>query len=150
MTYLYIILMLLLPGVAWGHSGSVDSYGCHNNTALVKYECHTGTLAGKSWPNPGGKDAMLKELAAAPKPPVTLMGTGALTWAAPTDGVTTGYLLYWGLAPGQYQKPLDIGMRTSLEMTNLFRGATWYFSLKAYAANGKTSDFSNEVSKVIP
>lgn len=149
-TYLIGVLMLGLPALAWGHPGSVDSYGCHNNSAKQVYECHTGSFAGKSWPNPGGKDAMLKELTATPKPPAPVMQNATLTWNAPTDGLTAGYLLYWGLAPGQYQQPIDIGLRTSLELTNLMRGATWYFALKAYGADKKTSGFSNEVSKAIP
>ena len=51
------------------HKYPADSYGCHNNTTLAAYECHTGQFAGRSWPNPGGKTKMLVELNTPPPPP---------------------------------------------------------------------------------
>ena len=153
MRTLLTVLLMLWATVAWGHTGSVDSYGCHNNTTKAVYECHAGQFAGKSWPNPGGKTAMLAAIAAiptTPPPPSPVMVGATLTWDAPTDTVTKGYFLYWGLASRQYEKPIDIGMRTSLELTSLLRGATWYFALKAYDAQGNTSPFSNEAFKEVP
>lgn len=42
---------------ASAHSGTLDSFGCHPNVAHGSYHCHTGPLAGRSYPS---KSAMIK------------------------------------------------------------------------------------------
>jgi len=140
------LFLFLSASSAFPHAGALDSYGCHNNNKSNVYECHSGKFVGKSWSNPGGKDAMLAEIAAA-TPPVVIMGEATLTWAPPVDGVTSGYLVYWGLEPGKYQTPIEIGLVTELKLTGILKGATYYFALKAKDAKGNLSPLSNEVSK---
>lgn len=36
---------------AGAHPGTLDSFGCHPNVAHGSYHCHTGALAGRSYPS---------------------------------------------------------------------------------------------------
>lgn len=52
-----LLLTLAVAGPAGAHTGTLDSYGCHPNVAHGSYHCHTGALAGRSYPS---KVAMMK------------------------------------------------------------------------------------------
>lgn len=52
-----LLLTLGAAAPAGAHSGTVDSFGCHPNVAHGSYHCHTGPLAGRSYPS---KAAMMK------------------------------------------------------------------------------------------
>jgi hypothetical protein len=84
--------------------------------------------------------------------------TAKLSWTPPTrntDGSALtdlkGYKAYFGQAPGQYTKSVDVNdpAATSLQIDNLASG-TWYFAMKAVDTAGNESAFSNEASKTIP
>lgn len=75
-----------------------------------------------------------------------------LTWDAATDDTgVDGYTVYAGLDPyetrGSYNLgTTDVGNTTSYDMKNLINGMTYYFSVKAYDADGNSSaSYSNEV-----
>ncbi len=81
-----------------------------------------------------------------------------LAWDPPTtntDGTPLtdlkGYKVYFGTAPGNYSRSMDISdpAATSFQVDNLPAG-TWYFALKAVDTSGNESSFSNEASKTIP
>ena len=86
-----------------------------------------------------------------------LIGSGSLSWAAPTarsDGSTltnlAGYKIYYGRMSGIYDFQIDIdspGVLTYL-VENLVSG-DWYFALTAYDSEGIESDRSNEVLRQI-
>ena len=42
MINLALPLLLLLPILAWGHGGGLNSEGCHNNHKTGDYHCHRG------------------------------------------------------------------------------------------------------------
>jgi hypothetical protein len=46
---LSLVLVVLLPGVAFPHGGGLDSYGCHQNHKEGGYHCHRGSFAGQSF-----------------------------------------------------------------------------------------------------
>ena len=50
---------LISPDPVMAHGGRTDSYGCHNQRSDGTYHCHSGPLAGQSFPN---QDAMLEAL----------------------------------------------------------------------------------------
>jgi len=88
----------------------------------------------------------------------TATGTATLSWDAPTtneDGTTldnlAGFRVYYGTAPGDYTQSTTIGNPgiTTYVVENLTPN-TWYFATTAYNTRGIESDFSNEVSKVLP
>lgn len=68
-----------------------------------------------------------------------------LAWDASESPEVTGYKVYVGNAPGNYNEPITIGNQTSYTVTGLNSG-TYYFAIKAINAYGDESDFSNEVS----
>lgn len=71
-----------------------------------------------------------------------------LAWDAPTDGMTTGYVIAYGFAPGSYGQQQDVGFVTQAAVSGLAAG-THYFVVRAYDAEGDLSDPSNEVSATI-
>ena len=69
-----------------------------------------------------------------------------VTWDPPSDGTTTGYILFYGTASHSYSEQVDVGNTTSYAVRNLLDGTTYYFAVRAYDAAGVTSDSSIEVS----
>ena len=56
MKWLSIAFVLLVPGLAWGHGGGLDKYGCHHDTKKGDYHCHQGSLKGRAFKS---QDTML-------------------------------------------------------------------------------------------
>ncbi len=71
----------------------------------------------------------------------------ALAWDPPADTSTVaGYKLHYGTASGVYDKVLDAGNSTSITVTGLQPGVTYYFAATSYNSGGTESTYSNEVS----
>ena len=68
-----------------------------------------------------------------------------LAWDPPTDGLTTGYIVYYGTASHSYTQQVGVGGATLYTVTGLNDGTTYYFSLRGHDALGVLSDFSSEV-----
>jgi len=73
-----------------------------------------------------------------------------LAWNASSDSSVVGYKLHYGTAPGSYSKSVDTGNTTSVTVTDLSEGQTYYFASTAYDSAGNQSGYSNEVSKSVP
>src|SRR5262245_59247995 len=69
-----------------------------------------------------------------------------LGWDAPSDGMTTGFVLYYGTTSHTYTQQVNVGPATSYTVSSLSAGTTYYFAVRGYTANGAMSDFSTEVS----
>jgi len=76
-------------------------------------------------------------------------GDLVLAWDPPSDGITTGYLLSYGAAPGSYAQQLNVGYTTSFTLSGLSDGTTYYFVVRAYDAAGDVSDPSAEVAATV-
>jgi hypothetical protein len=96
-----------------------------------------------------------------PRPPSMLAaaardGAVDLSWRASPDTDLSGYLVYFGAAPGEYfgesailgVSPLDAGKRTSLRIDGLKNGTLYYFTVAGYDRNNPADagEFSREVS----
>ena len=83
---------------------------------------------------------LLSTAAAAQARPYTLQ------WDANTDGVTTGYQISYGTAPGSYGSTadIDVGNVTAFQV-DLAPGTTYYFIVRAYGA-GNVGPASTELS----
>ena len=110
---------------------------------------------------------------------VTLAWCPSLSWTpVPNIGITGGYRIYYGsglttnwiptiydtnyppcppvvLSIGtnwlrSYTNIVDVGNATNATITNLIMGVPYYFSATAYDTNGLESDFSEEITKIIP
>jgi fibronectin type 3 domain-containing protein len=82
-------------------------------------------------------------------------GKIGLTWDASTDQRVTGYLVYYGMASGNYEYRADAKMGTpvsgggiSYTLTGLTSGQTYYIAVTAYDNDQDESDLSNEVSGI--
>ena len=76
-----------------------------------------------------------------------------LSWNAPTtnqDGSSlndlAGHKVHYGLNPGSYSDPLDVGLATSVVLSDMVVGQTYYFAVTAYDTSGNQSAFSAEIS----
>jgi hypothetical protein len=69
-----------------------------------------------------------------------------LQWDPPSDGITRGYIVYYGTESGSYLRSVDAGDTTLYTLSGLSGGTTYYVAVRAYDQTGATSDRSNEVS----
>lgn len=76
-----------------------------------------------------------------------------------SPGALAGYRIYYGLESGKYLQPKGAGIDTHLTedpskpkftIKNLTSGKTYFFAVTTYDASGLESDFSGEVSKIVP
>lgn len=44
-----VLMLLLLPSLAFAHGGGLDAYGGHNNRKQGRYHFHRGPLAGNHY-----------------------------------------------------------------------------------------------------
>jgi len=74
----------------------------------------------------------------------------SLAWdPSPNPGVA-GYNVYYGLASGNYISFVNAGANTSVTMSGLTPGQTYYFAVLAYDSHQHESPPSNEVSNTVP
>jgi hypothetical protein len=71
-----------------------------------------------------------------------------LGWNASASPNVAGYHVYYGTTSGIYSYKVDAGNATSVTISNLTSGVTYYFAATAYDASGDESQFSGEVSLV--
>ncbi len=73
-----------------------------------------------------------------------------LEWNASVSPDAAGYDVYYGTNSGDYAYKIDAGNATSVAVTNLSPGVTYYFAATAYDASGTQSPFSPEISFLVP
>jgi hypothetical protein len=167
-----ILLLLLLFAVpASAHTGTLDVYGCHSNTALygssAKRECHSGLLAGQVFSSTTAeyKAYIAAQQAELTKVQAELSLTKAdlatcktlcvvpkqvtLKWLPNTEPDLGGYRVYCGTTSKTYTINISVAKLLTATVPNLQSG-TYYCAVTAYDSNNNESGFSQEVSKVIP
>lgn len=73
-----------------------------------------------------------------------------LAWDRCVGDAVVGYRLYQGGASRAYTNVFGAGTETSNTVSDLMEGATYFFAVTAYDANGLESDFSKEISYTVP
>jgi chitodextrinase len=73
-----------------------------------------------------------------------------LEWDPGEERDVAGYLVYWGLHPGEYQWVMDTMTDTVATVTELSAGTTYFFAVTAYDRDGIQSDPSPEIGYIIP
>jgi Malectin domain/Polysaccharide lyase len=68
-----------------------------------------------------------------------------LAWDPAADPNVAGYRLYYGYAQGSYEGDVDVGMETTITLTDLEEGQAYYFVLVTYDIHGEESELSQEV-----
>ncbi len=73
-----------------------------------------------------------------------------LAWDPNTEEDLAGYKLYYGFESGNYVYNIDVGNQTTHTVTDLEPNRTHYFAATAYDTNGTESDFSEEITSLVP
>jgi fibronectin type 3 domain-containing protein len=73
-----------------------------------------------------------------------------LRWDPSSDTNVVGYAVYYGTASGDYIERLDAGSQTTVRITDLVEGITYYFAVTAYISTGLESLPSNEIAYTVP
>ena len=73
-----------------------------------------------------------------------------LAWDPNADSNLAGYKLYYGTAPGVYDRIIDAGNRTNVTVTELVSGSVYFFVVTAYNNLGTEGDPSAEISYLAP
>jgi len=68
-----------------------------------------------------------------------------LAWDTNTETDLAGYKMHYGTAKGVYNVVVDVGNKTSVNISGLTPGSTYFFVATAYDKSGNESEFSNEV-----
>jgi len=74
-----------------------------------------------------------------------LAGEVTLAWDPAADPNVAGYRLYYGHQKGTYEGDVDVGMDTTITLTDLEEGKAYYFVLVAYDVDGEQGEVSEEV-----
>ncbi|HEV2207308.1 MAG TPA: fibronectin type III domain-containing protein [Verrucomicrobiae bacterium] len=87
-----------------------------------------------------------------PPPPITNSGPASvmLGWNHSAGSGVGGYNIYYGPASGTYTNMVSVGYVTNGVVTNLLRGARYYFAATSLSTNGLESVYSNEVNYTPP
>jgi hypothetical protein len=162
-----LLFLLLFAGSASAHTGTLDAYGCHSNTALygtsAKRECHSGLLAGQVFASTTAeyKAYIAAQQAELTKVQAELSLTKAdlatcktvpkqvtLQWSANNEPDLGGYRVYCGTTSKTYTINVSVKLLTAT-VPNLQSG-TYFCAVTAYDLSNNESGFSQEVVKVIP
>ena len=73
-----------------------------------------------------------------------------LAWDSSTDPSIAGCNLYYGVASGTYTNMVNAGTATSVTISGLVEGTTYFFAATWYDILGMESEFSTEVSYTVP
>src|SRR5690348_9718823 len=73
-----------------------------------------------------------------------------LAWDPSTDSSVAGYNVYSGGTSRTYTNIINAGSATSVTISNLVPGATYYFAATTYTLAGLESAYSAEASYTVP
>jgi hypothetical protein len=82
--------------------------------------------------------------------PNALASDVTLAWDPANDPTVAGYNVYIGGASRNYTNLVDAGDATSVTISNLAPGATYYFAATTYTVSGLESDYSSEAVYTVP
>ena len=77
------------------------------------------------------------------------LGSVDLGWAENPEQDVMGYKVYFGTASGVYGESDDVS-QTTASISDLTVGVRYYFAVTAYDLSGLESDYSQEVSTIVP
>lgn len=73
-----------------------------------------------------------------------------ISWNANTESDLEGYRVFFGTSHGYYGNVINVGRRTTVDVSGLAAGTTYFFAVTAYDYSGNESAFSEERSVAIP
>ena len=133
--------------LTWGSLGSGTRYYVQTSTDLLTWTAATNTAATNvSLAFVGGKARMFR-LSASNAPPWSV----TLAWdPSPCTNAIATYYVYFGVACATYTNVVAAGTNTTVTISNLVNGATYYFAATVLDASGLESDYSNEAVSQSP
>jgi hypothetical protein len=78
------------------------------------------------------------------------VGSVTLTWSPVSDPSVVGYRIYYGVASHTYTNMVDVGNATTVTISNLADGVTFYFAATCYNVLGMESGYSAETTYTVP
>jgi hypothetical protein len=83
--------------------------------------------------------------------PVRAASSVTLAWNANSETNLAGYRLYYGAASHAYSDNVSVAAPTTIvTVSNLLEGQTYYFAVTAFCTDGLESDYSAEISYLVP
>ncbi len=73
-----------------------------------------------------------------------------LAWNSNSDPIVAGYNIYYGRACKGYTNKACLGKATTVTISNLVVGATYFFAATTYSTAGAESALSGEVAYTVP
>ncbi|MCE5264391.1 MAG: fibronectin type III domain-containing protein [Deltaproteobacteria bacterium] len=73
-----------------------------------------------------------------------------LAWDLNHEPTVSGYRVYYGTTSSYYTAVIDVGSQTTVTITGLVPGVTYFISATAYASTGDESNFSGEIAYTVP
>ena len=73
-----------------------------------------------------------------------------ISWNANTESDLEGYRVFYGTSHGSYSYVINVGRRTTIDVSGLAAGTTYSLAVTAFDFNGNESAFSTEQSVSIP
>ena len=82
--------------------------------------------------------------------PAAHAGEVTVAWDLNPEPEVAGYKIYYGTHSGSYTSSVDAGNTTSILLSGLQDGATYFFAAVAYDASNNESGYSNEITYAVP
>lgn len=82
--------------------------------------------------------------------PVQAVRSVTFAWDRNSETNIVDYRIYYGGASRTYTNTVDTGNATSVTISNLAEGVTYYFAATAFDTLGLESDFSDEITYLVP
>jgi hypothetical protein len=82
--------------------------------------------------------------------PVLRGSSVIMAWTPSPDANIAGYNIYYGVASQTYTEMISTGNLTNATVSGLVAGVTYYFAATAYDDLGQESDYSDEISYLVP
>jgi hypothetical protein len=73
-----------------------------------------------------------------------------ISWVENSESDVAGYRVYYGTTSHNYQRWVDAGPFTSVEIDDLSSGYIYFFAVTAYNNSGNESAYSREIQATIP
>lgn len=132
--------------LAWGSLGLGTQYYVQTSTDLQTWTTVTNTTAINVSLAFVGDQVRTFRLAASNTPPQSV----TLAWdPSPGTNAIANYNVYYGVASSTYTNVVAAGTNTTVSISNLVDGRTYYFAVTAVGTSGLESDYSTEVSALI-
>jgi len=133
--------------LVWGSLGLGTRYYVQTSTNMLTWTAATNTTATNVSLTFIGGQARMFRLSGSNAPPWSV----TLAWdrSAGTNAIAN-YNVYYGVASATYTNVVAAGTNTTVSISNLVNGTTYYFTATAVDPSGLESDYSTEVSALIP